>query len=329
MEERDVQIRGYRIRLPLDVFVVASAPTPRTTPTAAASSRRSRTATAPRSAPTTRRTTEHEIDIMEQERSHFEADDDRKVNVPQYMKEIVAEITPPRPPQPRHQPALRRLRARLDRRLRVACWPTPCAAPSVSARTRSCRASATCPTSSRRSAARSSSRPSKTAAKSRSSSKLIQGAVLAVFNRYFNLGELEPIVTRFKAGVRRRSRRHDARAPTTSKLAQADRRPARPPSRSSARTAATPADRLRRRVHPRRPAPEQAAEQGQGRRPIPVPRLGLLPVPYRCGDGIGERNAGRSCLSCDCGRRSALKLFCKKGVFSHHLLLPRLDQLAA
>ena len=25
MEERDVQIRGYRIRLPLDVFVVASA----------------------------------------------------------------------------------------------------------------------------------------------------------------------------------------------------------------------------------------------------------------------------------------------------------------
>ncbi len=31
--------------------------------------------------------------------------------------------------------------------------------------------------------------------------KLIQGAVVAVFNRYYNLGELEQIVNRFKAGV--------------------------------------------------------------------------------------------------------------------------------
>ena len=31
--------------------------------------------------------------------------------------------------------------------------------------------------------------------------KLIQGAVVAVFNRYFNLGELEPVVNRFKAGA--------------------------------------------------------------------------------------------------------------------------------
>jgi magnesium chelatase subunit I len=30
--------------------------------------------------------------------------------------------------------------------------------------------------------------------------RLIQGAVLAVFNHYFSLGELEPIVARFKAG---------------------------------------------------------------------------------------------------------------------------------
>ena len=40
LEERDVQIRGYKIRLPLDVLLVASRPTPRTTPTAVASSRR-------------------------------------------------------------------------------------------------------------------------------------------------------------------------------------------------------------------------------------------------------------------------------------------------
>ncbi|HET7737853.1 MAG TPA: hypothetical protein VFK32_04695, partial [Tepidiformaceae bacterium] len=31
--------------------------------------------------------------------------------------------------------------------------------------------------------------------------KLIQGAVVAVFNRYYNVGELEPVVTRFKSGV--------------------------------------------------------------------------------------------------------------------------------
>ena len=30
--------------------------------------------------------------------------------------------------------------------------------------------------------------------------RLIQGAVLAVFNNYFSLGELEPIVTKFKEG---------------------------------------------------------------------------------------------------------------------------------
>jgi magnesium chelatase subunit I len=39
LEERDVQIRGYKIRLPLDVLW-SPRPTPRTTPTAAASSRR-------------------------------------------------------------------------------------------------------------------------------------------------------------------------------------------------------------------------------------------------------------------------------------------------
>ena len=40
LEERDIQVRGYRLRLPLDLLLVASAPTRRTTPTAAGSSRR-------------------------------------------------------------------------------------------------------------------------------------------------------------------------------------------------------------------------------------------------------------------------------------------------
>ena len=54
LEERDIQVRGYSLRLPIDVLLVASARTPRTTPTAAGSSPRSRTGSAPRSAPTTR-----------------------------------------------------------------------------------------------------------------------------------------------------------------------------------------------------------------------------------------------------------------------------------
>ena len=40
LEERDIQVRGYALRLPLDLLLVASAPTRRTTPTAAGSSPR-------------------------------------------------------------------------------------------------------------------------------------------------------------------------------------------------------------------------------------------------------------------------------------------------
>ena len=53
LEERDIQIRGHRVRLP-STSSSSQPPTPRTTRTAAASSRRSRTATARRSAPTIR-----------------------------------------------------------------------------------------------------------------------------------------------------------------------------------------------------------------------------------------------------------------------------------
>ena len=60
MEERDIQVRGYTLRLPLDVCWWP-APTPRTTPTAAASSPRSRTASAPRCAPTTRTSSRREV----------------------------------------------------------------------------------------------------------------------------------------------------------------------------------------------------------------------------------------------------------------------------
>lgn len=91
MEERDVQIRGYKIRLPLDIFIVASA-----NPEDYTNRGRIITPLKDRCGSEIRthypRTTQHEIDIMENERSHF-AVDPYEVIVPEFMREIVAEIT--------------------------------------------------------------------------------------------------------------------------------------------------------------------------------------------------------------------------------------------
>ena len=102
--------------------------------------------------------------------------------------------------------------------------------------------------------------------------KLIQGAVVAVFNRYFNVVDLEDVVTRFKAGMSGRSRRHACASKSYVELDEVDRRAE--PRRREARPGREPgAHRQRVGVHLRRPAPEQAAEQGQGRREDAVPRL--------------------------------------------------------
>src|SRR5205085_7702663 len=91
MEERDVQIRGYRIRLPLDVLVVASAnPEDYTNRGRIITSLKDRYGAQIRTHYP--RAVEHEIGIMEQESSTFD-DEDYTVSVPAYMKEIVAEIT--------------------------------------------------------------------------------------------------------------------------------------------------------------------------------------------------------------------------------------------
>ena len=90
LEERDVQVRGYKLRLPLDLVLVAS-PTPRTTPTGAASSRRSRTGSAARSAPTTRSTSRPRSPSPGRRRP-FDIEGVR-VTVPDYMTEIVATLS--------------------------------------------------------------------------------------------------------------------------------------------------------------------------------------------------------------------------------------------
>ena len=91
MEERDVQIRGYKIRLPLDVLVVASA-----NPEDYTNRGRIITPLKDRYGSQIRthypETIELEIKIMDQERSVYETDG-IDVAVPAFMKEIVAEMT--------------------------------------------------------------------------------------------------------------------------------------------------------------------------------------------------------------------------------------------
>jgi magnesium chelatase subunit I len=91
MEERDVQIRGYKIRLPLDVYVVASA-----NPEDYTNRGRIITPLKDRVGSEIRThypySVEHEMKIMEAESSHFETED-LEVAVPQFMKEVIAEVT--------------------------------------------------------------------------------------------------------------------------------------------------------------------------------------------------------------------------------------------
>ena len=91
MEERDVQIKGYRVMLPLDLMLVSSA-----NPEDYTNRGRIVTPLKDRFGAQIRthypRSLDQEIDIVEQEYVRF-PDTDERVTVPAYMKEIVAEIT--------------------------------------------------------------------------------------------------------------------------------------------------------------------------------------------------------------------------------------------
>ena len=91
MEERDVQIRGYKVRLPIDLYVVASA-----NPEDYTNRGRIITPLKDRFGSQIRthypRKVEDEISIMEAERSAY-ADAGVETRSPQFMKELVAEVT--------------------------------------------------------------------------------------------------------------------------------------------------------------------------------------------------------------------------------------------
>jgi magnesium chelatase subunit I len=91
LEERDIQIRGYLIRLPLDVYVVASA-----NPEDYTNRGRIITPLKDRYGAQIRthypRTPEDEVAIVEQERVRF-PDMEERVHMPSFMREIVVEFT--------------------------------------------------------------------------------------------------------------------------------------------------------------------------------------------------------------------------------------------
>ena len=92
MQERDVQIRGFRVRLPLDICVVASA-----NPEDYTNRGRIITPLKDRYGAEVRthypKNIAVEIDIMEAECSPLLASGSHKLTVPQFMKEIIAETT--------------------------------------------------------------------------------------------------------------------------------------------------------------------------------------------------------------------------------------------
>jgi magnesium chelatase subunit I len=198
MEERDVQIRGYRIRMPLDVLVVASA-----NPEDYTNRGRIITPLKDRYGAQIRthypRNVEHEIDIMEQERSAFD-DKDYRVTVPAYMKEIVVEITR----LARRSPDVNQ-RSGVSVRASIADYESLLA----NAMRRAIRLGETdvvprisdlpyvIPTIS----GKVEFETVEDGKEEQIIEKLIQNAVVVVFNRYFNVVDLEEVVTRFKAGL--------------------------------------------------------------------------------------------------------------------------------
>src|SRR5262245_4905461 len=198
MEERDVQIRGYQIRMPLDVFIVASA-----NPEDYTNRGRIITPLKDRYGVQIRthypRAVEHEIGIMEQERMRFD-DADYKVVVPQFMKEIVAEVSR----LARRSPDVNQ-RSGVSVRTSIANYESLLA--NAMRRAINTGESEVVP--------RVSDLPYVVPAiqgkvefetveegkEDQIIEKLIQGAVVAVFNRICSISEFDDLVTRFKSGL--------------------------------------------------------------------------------------------------------------------------------
>lgn len=198
MEERDVQIRGFRVRLPLDVFVVASAnPEDYTNRGRIITPLKDRYGSQIRTHYPTE--IETEIAIMQQEATLIDLEDIR-VTIPDYMEEIIAEITR----LARRSPDVSQ-RSGVSVRTSIATYETLAA----NAVRRSIRLGEN------HAVPRVTDLPHLVPAiqgkleletvdedsDSQVIEKLISGAEAAVFNRRFNIVDLEELVEQFKAGI--------------------------------------------------------------------------------------------------------------------------------
>jgi magnesium chelatase subunit I len=198
MEERDIQIRGYQIRLSLDVFLVSSA-----NPEDYTNRGRIITPLKDRYGVQIRthypKAVEHEIGIMDQERMRFD-DDGYKVVVPQYMKEIVAEISR----LARRSPDINQ-RSGVSVRASIANYESLLA--NAQRRAISVGEQEVVPRVSDLHyvipaiAGKVEFETVEDGKEEQILDKLIQGAVLAVFNRYYSVSDFDEIVTRFKSGI--------------------------------------------------------------------------------------------------------------------------------
>jgi magnesium chelatase subunit I len=199
MEERDVQIRGYKVRLPLDLFVVASAnPEDYTNRGRIITPLKDRFGSQIRTHYPKR--LEDEIAIMEAELTRFPADGIEAMS-PQYMKQVVAELT-----------HLARRASEISQRSGVSVRVTICNYENLlsSALKRAVRLGE------REAAPRVSDLGAIAASTSgkieletvgeggeeKVLAKLVQKAVLNVFNRSFKTAELEEVVKAFQGGLR-------------------------------------------------------------------------------------------------------------------------------
>jgi len=199
MEERDVQIRGYKVRLPIDLYVVASA-----NPEDYTNRGRIITPLKDRFGSQIRthypRKVEDEIAIMEAERSAY-ADAGVETRSPQFMKELVAEVT-----------HLARRSPEISQRSGVSVRVTICNYENLlsSALKRAIRLGETVavPRVSDLGAIVASTggkiemESLGDTSEDKVLGKLMQRAVLNVFNRTFASGELDEVVGAFQDGLR-------------------------------------------------------------------------------------------------------------------------------
>jgi magnesium chelatase subunit I len=199
MEERDVQIRGYKVRLPLDLYVVASA-----NPEDYTNRGRIITPLKDRFGSQIRthypRRLDDEITIMEAELTRF-AEDGVATHVPGYMKQVIAELT-----------HLARRSTEISQRSGVSVRVSICNYENLlaSALKRAIRlgeADAAPRVSDLGAIVASTSGKIELETLGGDQSedkvlpKLLQRAVLNVFNRSFGAGELDAVVAAFRAGL--------------------------------------------------------------------------------------------------------------------------------